>query len=81
MKDNTNYSKLGKIIKANGGDITPDGHWMAIKNEEYILLWERQGAESLTELCKRAGAGKAAVSRLLEKYTIYGFFIWRSQRN
>jgi hypothetical protein len=37
-----------KFKLANGGDITPDGHWMAIKNEEYILLWERQGAESLS---------------------------------
>lgn len=38
---------------ANGGDITPDGHWMAIKNEEYILLWERQGAESLSATALR----------------------------
>ena len=37
-----------------------------------ILYEAGQGAESLTELCKRAGAGKVAVSRLLEKYTIYG---------
>ncbi|MBO5718046.1 MAG: hypothetical protein J6R71_00245, partial [Bacteroidales bacterium] len=33
---------------ATGGDISPDGKWMAIKNKEYILLWERQGSESLT---------------------------------
>ena len=38
---------------ANGGDITPDGRWMAIKNEEYILLWERQGAESLSATAQR----------------------------
>lgn len=38
---------------ANGGDITPNGHWMAIKNEEYILLWERQGAESLSATALR----------------------------
>ncbi|MBO5961094.1 MAG: cadherin-like beta sandwich domain-containing protein, partial [Paludibacteraceae bacterium] len=38
---------------ATGGDISPDGKWMAIKNKEYILLWERQGSESLTETAKR----------------------------
>lgn len=38
---------------ANGGDITPDGRWMAIKNEEYILLWERQGTESLSATAQR----------------------------
>ena len=42
-----------KFVLANGGDITPDGHWMAIKNEEYILLWERQGAESLSTTAQR----------------------------
>ncbi len=42
-----------KFKLANGGDITPDGHWMAIKNEEYILLWERQGAESLSATALR----------------------------
>lgn len=42
-----------KFVLANGGDITPDGHWMAIKNEEYILLWERQGVESLSATAQR----------------------------
>ena len=42
-----------KFKLANGGDITPDGHLMAIKNEEYILLWERQGAESLSATALR----------------------------
>lgn len=42
-----------KFKLANGGDITPDGHWMAIKNEEYILLWERQGSESLSATALR----------------------------
>ena len=42
-----------KFKKANGGDITPDGQWMAIKNESYVLLWERQGSESLSETAKR----------------------------
>lgn len=42
-----------KFVLANGGDITPDGHWMAIKNEEYILLWERQGSESLSATAQR----------------------------
>ncbi len=42
-----------KFKEANGGDITPDGQWMAIKNEKYILLWERQGAESLSATAQR----------------------------
>ena len=42
-----------KFNLCNGGDITPDGQWMAIKNESYILLWERQGSESLSETAKR----------------------------
>lgn len=37
-----------KFKEANGGDISPDGRWMAIKNEKYVLLWERQGSESLS---------------------------------
>lgn len=36
-----------------GGDISPDGQWMAIKNKEYILLWERQGSESLSQTAQR----------------------------
>lgn len=42
-----------KFKEANGGDITPDGHWMAIKNEKYVLLWERQGSESLSTTAQR----------------------------
>lgn len=42
-----------KFVLANGGDISPDGQWMAIKNEKYILLWERQGAESLSATALR----------------------------
>ncbi len=42
-----------KFKEANGGDITPDGQWMAIKNEKYILLWERQGSESLSQTAQR----------------------------
>lgn len=43
-----------------GGDITPDGQWMAIKNKKYILLWERQGSESLSETAQRHPAQIAA---------------------
>ena len=61
----TNYSGVQKLTKVcdlgngstfnfcTGGDITPDGNWMAIKNKQYILLWERQGSESLSETAKR----------------------------
>ena len=42
-----------KFKEANGGDISPDGQWMAIKNEKYILLWERQGSESLSATALR----------------------------
>ena len=36
-----------------GGDITPDGQWMAIKSKPYVLLWERQGSESLSVTAQR----------------------------
>lgn len=42
-----------KFKEANGGDISPDGKWMAIKNEKYVLLWERQGSESLSVTAQR----------------------------
>jgi len=44
----------GKFDYVTAGDITPDGRWMAIKNKKYVLLWERQGSESLAETaCRR----------------------------
>lgn len=49
-----------------GGDITPDGNWMAIKNKEYILLWERQGSESLSETAKRRPTQIAAYQAELQ---------------
>ena len=36
-----------------GGDISPDGQWMAIKSKPYVLLWERQGSESLSTTALR----------------------------
>ncbi|GEM_PF-2000902 len=44
----------------------------SVKKHARILYEAGRGAESLTELCKRADAGKAAVSRLMKKYTEYG---------
>ena len=47
---------LGNGNKFNyltGGDITPDGRWMAIKSKPYVLLWERQGSESLATTAQR----------------------------
>lgn len=52
----TKVCDLGNGSKFNlctGGDITPDGSWMAIKNKQYILLWERQGSESLSATATR----------------------------
>lgn len=52
----TEVCALGNGNKFNyltGGDITPDGKWMAIKSKFYVLLWERQGNESLSETAKR----------------------------
>lgn len=52
----TKVTELGNGSKFNfltAGDITPDGKWMAIKNKKYVLLWERQGSESLSETAKR----------------------------
>ena len=46
-----------------GGDITPDGKWMAIKNQKYVLLWERQGSESLSETAKRRPVQVAAYKK------------------
>ena len=42
-----------KFKEANGGDISPDGQWMAIKSEKYVLLWQRQGSESLSTTVQR----------------------------
>lgn len=46
-----------------GGDISPDGQWMAIKNKKYILLWERRGSESLDETAKRRPVQIAAYKK------------------
>ena len=39
-----------------GGDISPDGRWMAIKSKKYVLLWQRQGNESLSATAQRRPA-------------------------
>lgn len=47
----TKVTELGNGSKFNfitGGDISPDGKWMAIKSKKYVLLWEREGSESLS---------------------------------
>ncbi len=52
----TKVCGLGNGKKFNfvtGGDICPDGRWMAIKSKKHVLLWERQGNESLSETAKR----------------------------
>lgn len=52
----TKVTELGNGKKFNyctGGDISPDGKWMAIKSKKHVLLWERQGTESLSESAKR----------------------------
>ena len=59
----TKVCELGNGKKFNyltGGDITPDGKWMAIKSKKYVLLWERQGSESLSETAKRLPVQVAA---------------------
>ena len=61
----TKVTELGNGSKFNfltAGDITPDGHWMAIKSKKYILLWERNGSESLSETVKRTPVQIAAYS-------------------
>ena len=52
-----------KFKKATGGDITSDGRWMAIKNKSYVLLWERQGTESLSVTAKREPVQVAAYEK------------------
>ena len=52
----TEVTELGNGSEFNfltAGDITPDGRWMAIKSKKYVLLWERQGDESLSTTVKR----------------------------
>ncbi len=52
----TEVCALGNGSKFNyltAGDITPDGKWMAIKSKPYVLLWERQGSESLSQTVLR----------------------------
>ena len=52
----TEVCALGNGSKFNlctGGDITPDGKWMASKSKPYVLLWERQGTESLSATAQR----------------------------
>ncbi len=52
----TEICALGNGSKFNfctGGDITPDGKWMAIKSKKHVLLWERQGSESLSATALR----------------------------
>ena len=52
----TYVCELGNGNKFNyltSGDITPDGQWMAIKSKPYVLLWERQGNESLSVTAQR----------------------------
>lgn len=46
-----------------GGDISPDGRWMAIKNQKYVLLWERQGSESLSQTVLRRPTQIAAYQK------------------
>ena len=52
-----------KFDQCTGGDISPDGRWMAIKNKKYILLWEREGAESLSETAQRRPVQIAAYEK------------------
>ena len=52
----TKVTELGngsKFHTVTGGDITPDGRWMAIKSKKQVLLWERQGTESISITAKR----------------------------
>ena len=42
-----------KFHTVTAGDITPDGRWMAIKSKKHVLLWERQGNESLNQTAQR----------------------------
>lgn len=56
MQTLTKVTGLGNGKNFNyctGGDISPDGKWMAIKSKPYVLLWERQGTESLSQTALR----------------------------
>lgn len=52
----TKVCELGngsKFHTLTGGDISPDGKWMLIKSKKQVLLWERQGNESLSATAQR----------------------------
>ena len=52
----TKVCELGNGSKFNyctGGDISPDGKWMLVKSKPYVLMWERQGSESLSQTAQR----------------------------
>lgn len=62
----TKVTELGNGSDFNfltAGDITPDGHWMAIKSKKYVLLWERQGDESLSTTVLRDPVQVAAYKK------------------
>ena len=66
----TEVCALGNGEKFNfvtGGDITPDGKWMAIKSKKHILLWERQGTESLSATAQRRPVQVAAYDKNTEE--------------
>ena len=59
----TQVTQLGDGNKFNfltGGDISPDGKWMAIKSKKHVLLWEREGNESLSATVLRRPVQVAA---------------------
>ena len=45
--------KSDKWHNITAGDISPDGSLIAIKNKQIILLWTREGAESITTTLSR----------------------------
>lgn len=62
----TKVTELGngeKFDFVTGGDISPDGRWMAIKNKKVVLLWERKGDESMSETAKRRPVQVAAYEK------------------
>ncbi|MBQ3673391.1 MAG: hypothetical protein II928_02825 [Paludibacteraceae bacterium] len=59
-----------KFDLCTGGDISPDGKWIAIKNKKYLLLWERQGSESLSNTAQRLPQQVAAYQEETQGETI-----------
>lgn len=61
--------KLGNganFMNPTGGDISPDGKYVLVKNEGFTLIWTREGEESIAETMARRPKQVAAYKREMQ---------------